>query len=153
MLADIFRVNLRYDERNVRIHTPEARFVDDDLNAFARFRNEIARDVVRRRRDHEIDVVKRVRAKLFDGDLAPVKRDLFTDAALRRKELHLLIRELTLLKHTDNQRSNRARGAYDCYGIVHNLPSLRRSRPPVLFSTEFRAAGNQFETRPAFLLF
>ena len=72
MLADIFRVDFRNNERNVRVHAPVARLVDNDLNAFASFRHEIARDVVRSRRDHEIDVVKRVRAKLFDRDLAPV---------------------------------------------------------------------------------
>ena len=120
MFANSFGVDFRNDKRNVRIHAPVAGFVDDYLDAFARLGDKIARDVVRRRRDNEIDSVERFGAKFFDDHASVVERNRTARAALRRQKLHLLIGKLALLKHANDQRSHRARRAYYRYVVVHD---------------------------------
>jgi hypothetical protein len=112
-------VYFRHDERDARIHPPEAALVDDDAAGFLGPGDEILGDGIGRAADRQVDALEGIGLEFFDRVFLTLELDLAAGRAGGGEEGDLLEGEVALFEHVANELTHGAGGAHDGNRIKH----------------------------------
>ena len=111
-------IDLRDDQRDVGVHAPRRRVVDDRCAAGHRGRGELARRTGSCREERDVDALERGLVRFADLVGLAVDRQHPAGRSLRGEQPQFPNREFTFVQDLDHRPADDAGGADDCDGEV-----------------------------------
>ena len=116
-MMPLWRVDLRNDERDFRIHAEGARVVDDDGTGLDGCRSELLAGSAAGEQSN-LNVLEGLVRRLLNRVLLAHELDLLASAALRGEHLEVGKGEIALLDEVEEFLADGARCAKDCYIVL-----------------------------------